>query len=195
MHRTSIVPKATTNLEKAKSDIDEYGYCLIENALEPAVVDAALSRLKEQAAAELQLGAAFEDGGPKQQWGAFTDGKGRPRQQAYTAEAGGINQRVWMLVNKGRIFRQILFTKARTRCRRPCSGRRLPPVQLLSQYRQAGRRRHESAYRSMVDAPPHLSRAFTCTGGLNFSPALQSGGRRSSADDCTLCMRQCNVDA
>ena len=62
MHRTSIVPKATSNLVKAKSDIDEYGYCLIENALEPAVVDAALSRLKEQAAAELELGAAFEDG-------------------------------------------------------------------------------------------------------------------------------------
>ena len=106
-----MCPKSTSNVEQAKSDIDEYGYCLIENALEPAVVDAALSRLKEQAAAELELGAAFEDGGPKQQWGAFTDGKGRPRQQAYTAEAGGVNQRVWMLVNKGRIFRQILFTR------------------------------------------------------------------------------------
>ena len=104
-------PKSTSNVEQAKSDIDEYGYCLIENALEPAVVDVALSRLREQAAAELELGAAFEDGGPKQQWGAFTDGKGRPRQQAYTAEAGGVNQRVWMLVNKGRIFRQILSTK------------------------------------------------------------------------------------
>ncbi|MYH62707.1 MAG: phytanoyl-CoA dioxygenase family protein [Caldilineaceae bacterium SB0675_bin_29] len=111
MHPNSIVPKATSNVEQAKSDIDQYGYCLIENALEPAVVDAALGRLKEQAAAELKLGAAFEDGGPKQQWGAFTDGKGRPRQQAYTAEAGGVNQRVWMLVNKGRVFCQILFTK------------------------------------------------------------------------------------
>lgn len=110
MHHTSKLPTATTNLDKAKSDIDEFGYCLIKCALEPTVVDTALSRLKEQAAAELGQGTAFEDGGPKQQWGAFTDEQGRLRQQAYTAEAGGINQRVWMLVNKGRIFLQILFT-------------------------------------------------------------------------------------
>ena len=110
MQSTLHLPKTTSNLEQAKSDIDDHGYCLIANALEQAVVDTALKRLKEQAAAELKQGAAFEDGGPKQQWGAFTDGKGRPRQQAYTAAAGGVNQRVWMLVNKGQIFRQILST-------------------------------------------------------------------------------------
>ena len=111
MQSTLLLPKATSDMEQAKSDILEYGYCLIANALEPEVVGAALERLKEQAAAELEQGAAFEDGGPKQQWGAFTDGKGRPKQKAYTAAAGGVNQRVWMLVNKGRIFRQILFTE------------------------------------------------------------------------------------
>lgn len=111
MQSTLLLPKATNDMERAKSDILEYGYCLIANALEPEVVGAALERLKEQAAAELEQGAAFEDGGPKQQWGAFTDGKGRPKQKAYTAAAGGVNQRVWMLVNKGRIFRQILFTE------------------------------------------------------------------------------------
>ncbi|MDE0631635.1 MAG: phytanoyl-CoA dioxygenase family protein [Caldilineaceae bacterium] len=110
MQSTLLLPRATSDMEQAKSDILEYGYCLIANALEPEVVGAALARLKEQAAAELEQGAAFEDGGPKQQWGAFTDGKGRPKQKAYTAAAGGVNQRVWMLVNKGRIFRQILFT-------------------------------------------------------------------------------------
>ncbi|MYC93614.1 MAG: phytanoyl-CoA dioxygenase family protein [Caldilineaceae bacterium SB0661_bin_32] len=111
MQSTLLLPRATSDVEQAKSDILEYGYCLIANALEPEVVGAALERLKEQAAAELEHGAAFEDGGPKQQWGAFTDGKGRPKQKAYTAAAGGVNQRVWMLVNKGRIFRQILFTE------------------------------------------------------------------------------------
>ena len=111
MQSTLLLPKATSDMEQAKSDILEYGYCLIANALEPEVVGTALERLKEQAAAELEQGAAFEDGGPKQQWGAFTDGKGRPKQDAYTAAAGGVNQRVWMLVNKGRIFRQILFTE------------------------------------------------------------------------------------
>ncbi len=104
------LPTATANIEQAKLDIDEFGYCLIANALEPDEVAAALKRLKEQAAAELELGAAFEDGGPKQQWGAFTDKEGRLKQQAYTATAGGVNQRVWMLVNKGRIFCQILST-------------------------------------------------------------------------------------
>lgn len=112
MHPISNLPKATSNIEQAKSDIDKFGFCLIDNALEPAVVDAALKRLKEQAAAEMDQGAAFEDGGPKQQWGAFTDGEGRLRQQAYTAAAGGVNQRVWMLVNKGRIFCQLLFTES-----------------------------------------------------------------------------------
>lgn len=110
MQATQSLPTTTSSIDRAKSDMDAFGYCLIENALEPVVVDAALKRLKEQAAAEMAQGAAFEDGGPKQQWGAFTDGKGRPRRQAYTAAAGGVNQRVWMLVNKGQVFREILFT-------------------------------------------------------------------------------------
>ncbi len=110
MQTTRHLPTATANIEQAKLDIEEFGYCLIANALEPDEVAAALKRLKEQAAAELELGAAFEDGGPKQQWGAFTDKKGRLKQQAYTATAGGVNQRVWMLVNKGRIFCKILST-------------------------------------------------------------------------------------
>ena len=130
MQPTLHLPKATSNLEQAKSDIDDYGYCLIANALEQAVVDTALKRLKEQAAAELKQGAAFEDGGPKQQWGAFTDGKGRPRQQAYTAAAGGVNQRVWMLVNKGQIFRQILSTE----CVRAVVDHVLGEDYLLSSY-------------------------------------------------------------
>jgi ectoine hydroxylase-related dioxygenase (phytanoyl-CoA dioxygenase family) len=110
MTSTQLLPAATANIEQAKLDIEDFGYCLIANALGPGEVKAALKRLKEQAAAELEQGAAFEDGGQKQQWGAFTDDRGRLKQQAYTAASGGINQRVWMLVNKGHIFRQILFT-------------------------------------------------------------------------------------
>jgi ectoine hydroxylase-related dioxygenase (phytanoyl-CoA dioxygenase family) len=110
MKSTRLLPAATANIEQAKLDIEDFGYCLIANALGPGEVKAALKRLKEQAAAELEQGAAFEDGGQKQQWGAFTDDRGRLKQQAYTAASGGVNQRVWMLVNKGRIFRKILFT-------------------------------------------------------------------------------------
>ena len=96
MPSTQNLPRATTDIERAKKDIDEFGYCQIAGALEPTLVEAARARLIEQAAAELEQGAAFEDGGPKQQWGAFTDGRGRLRQRAYTAAAGGVNQRVWM---------------------------------------------------------------------------------------------------
>ena len=110
MASNQSLPGATEDIEQTKQDIDRFGYCLIANALEEDVVEAARDRLIEPAAAELEQGMAFEDGGPKQQWGAFTDGRGRLRQQAHTAKAGGVNQRVWMLVNKGRIFRQILST-------------------------------------------------------------------------------------
>ena len=68
----------------------------------------ACERLLEQAAAELQAGQAFEDGGAKQQWGAFTDKDGNIRRDAFSAKAGGVNQRVWMLINKGKIFRDLL---------------------------------------------------------------------------------------
>ena len=79
MSTTQSLPRATTDIERAKLDIDLFGYCLITSALEPHVVQAARARLIEQAAAELDQGAAFEDGGPKQQWGGL---HGRPRPAA-----------------------------------------------------------------------------------------------------------------
>ncbi len=102
------LPIPTTDLDTLKSNIDEFGYCLVQDALPPAQLAAARQRLLEQAQAELEQGYAFEDGGAKQQWGAFTDEEGRTRRDAFRAAAGGVNQRVWMLVNKGRVFRQML---------------------------------------------------------------------------------------
>ena len=63
MPSSHSLPGATEDIEQAKQDIDRFGYCLIANALEEAVVEAARDRLIEQAAAELEQGAAFEDGG------------------------------------------------------------------------------------------------------------------------------------
>ena len=102
------LPKPTTDTKTAKSNIDEFGYCLLAEVMPAEQVAAARERLQEQAAAELQAGYAFEDGGAKQQWGAFTDEEGRIRRDAFSAKAGGINQRVWMLVNKGKVFRDML---------------------------------------------------------------------------------------
>lgn len=100
----SDLPKPTTDIDRARNDIDRWGYCLLEDALPPELNARCLERLQEQAAAEIQLGEAFEDGGPQQQWGAFRDKDGKLRADAFTAANGGINQRVWMLPNKGACF-------------------------------------------------------------------------------------------
>ena len=112
------LPKPTANLETAKANIDAFGYCLLADAMPAEQLAAARKRLREQAAAELQAGLAFEDGGAKQQWGAFTDDEGNIRRDAFSAAAGGVNQRVWMLVNKGQVFRDML-AQADVRARYP----------------------------------------------------------------------------
>ena len=107
----ATLPVPTRNLETAKSNLDESGYCLLANALSPNQVSELRIRLVEQAEAEKQKGFAYEDGGKDQDWGAFRDADGRIRSEAFTAESGGINQRLWMLVNKGKVFHQVLFNK------------------------------------------------------------------------------------
>lgn len=102
------LPKPTTDREQAKADIARWGYCLLKDAVPEPLLTACRERLVEQAAAEKRLGLAFEDGGPAQQWGEFADKDGRVRAEAFRAENGGVNQRVWMLVNKGRAFRDVL---------------------------------------------------------------------------------------
>ncbi|MGI9335196.1 MAG: phytanoyl-CoA dioxygenase family protein [Gammaproteobacteria bacterium] len=102
------LPGPTTDLTKAKADLDQFGYCLVANAL-PAPQCAKLREsVVEIARAELQRGLAFEDGGPDQQWGAFKDAHGSIRRDAFRAANGGVNQRVWMLANKGREFTELL---------------------------------------------------------------------------------------
>ena len=103
------LPQVSGDLEVAKSNLEMYGYCLLKDALSQDQVAALRKRLVEQAAAERQLGAAYEDGGPNQNWGSFRDESGRVRTDAFTAARGGVNQRLWMLINKGRVFHQVLF--------------------------------------------------------------------------------------
>ncbi|MGI9424117.1 MAG: phytanoyl-CoA dioxygenase family protein [Hyphomicrobiaceae bacterium] len=103
-----LLPKPTRDLERARADIDQWGYCLLQDALEEPLLSRCRKRLEEQAAAEKQRGLAFEDGGPAQKWGAFRDENGEIRSDAFTAAHGGVNQRVWMLVNKGACFIEAL---------------------------------------------------------------------------------------
>ncbi|HEX4742046.1 MAG TPA: phytanoyl-CoA dioxygenase family protein [Caulobacteraceae bacterium] len=80
------LPEATENLDRARSDLDAHGYCVIPGVLSRAEVAGLKARLVEQAEGERARGVAFHDGGA-----------GRP------------NQRVWMLLNKGRVFRDLML--------------------------------------------------------------------------------------
>ncbi len=80
------LPQATTDLNLARRNLDQFGYCLLENALDADRVEALRQRLVEQADAEQELGRATFDAGPS----------GR-----------GVNQRIWFLTNKGQVFRDL----------------------------------------------------------------------------------------
>lgn len=98
------VPEPTRDPDRARADLRAFGYCVIPDALDAAQVAEARERLEEQAAAEVEAGIAYEDQGPGQDWATL---RGQPPEDFFTAARGGVNQRVWMLVNKGRIFRDL----------------------------------------------------------------------------------------
>lgn len=60
---TTNRPPLTSELEQQKADLDRFGYRYIENALPPDQLETTRCRLAEQAAAELELGHAYEDAG------------------------------------------------------------------------------------------------------------------------------------
>ena len=82
----SVDPAALANLDQARAELDAQGYCIVPGVLSPAEVAALKSRLVEQAEGERARGVAFHDGGAS-----------RP------------NQRMWMLLNKGRVFRDLML--------------------------------------------------------------------------------------
>ncbi len=102
------LPRLTRDLDRATADLDRFGYCLLAKALDGERLAAARTRLYEQAPAERQAGVAYFDGAPHQNWGSFRDQGGRLPTDAFTEAAGSINQRLWMLVNKGQEFIDIL---------------------------------------------------------------------------------------
>lgn len=77
------LPAPTRDLAQARRDLDHYGLAIVADALSPGELAALRARLLEQAAGEREHGVA-------------------------SLEYGGANQRVWNLVNKGSIFREIL---------------------------------------------------------------------------------------
>lgn len=90
---TPTLPPPTRDRETAWRHLIDHGVARLEGALPSRLVEQALRRLREQAQAERDRGTAWRDGGP--------DGR--------IDGTAGPNQRVWSLVNKGEVFRDILL--------------------------------------------------------------------------------------
>jgi ectoine hydroxylase-related dioxygenase (phytanoyl-CoA dioxygenase family) len=89
MNSALSLPPITTDLEVAKAHLDEYGLARLGNALSIDEVAALRTRLLDQAAAEVAQGKSYHDG------------------SSDLTAAGGPNQRIWNLINKGRVFHSI----------------------------------------------------------------------------------------
>lgn len=85
----SALPSLADDLSQVKLDLAEFGVGLLRNALLPEEVAALKWRLEEQATAERQLGMAFLEDGNMDRTG------------------GGPNQRVFGLIGKGEVFRNL----------------------------------------------------------------------------------------
>ena len=101
----TVGAEPTTDIEQAKQDLTRFGYCLIENALSAEQVAVARHRLVEQAEAEEQRELSYHDGGTTQR---VFDADGKLVDGAFTVANGGVNQRLWMLINKGECFRDLV---------------------------------------------------------------------------------------
>ena len=105
-------PKPTRDQGQAVSDLRAFGYCIIEDALDAQTLEAVRNRLVEQAEAEIESGVAFEDQGPNQinrmASPDHTMQYDQIPEDEFSVNKGGINQRVWMLVNKGEVFRNLV---------------------------------------------------------------------------------------
>ena len=99
------VPRPTRSQERAIGDLREFGYTIIEEALDAERLIAVRDRLVAQAEAEVEAGIAFEDQGVDQDRTKQYDSL---PEDTFTAANGGVNQRVWMLVNKGGVFRDLV---------------------------------------------------------------------------------------
>lgn len=77
------LPAPTTDRTRARSDLDRFGYCIVEGVLAAQQVQALRERVAAQAAGEDAAGVSSHD--------------------------SKTNQRIWMLVNKGRVFRDLIL--------------------------------------------------------------------------------------
>lgn len=101
----TALPPPARDPSEAMAHIAEFGVARIAGVLGPAEVQQARTRVFEQAQAEKERGSAEFDPSP--------DGR----------TAGGINQRVRNLINKGEIFRRIATHPIAMQCERRLLGK------------------------------------------------------------------------
>ncbi len=101
-----MLPEPTVDLDQARRDLDRHGLCRIPDALVGHQLQETRRRLVEQAEGERKHGLDFRDGGAHQ---GLLDDFGNLKPDAFSAANGGVNQRVWLLVNKGRCFRDLVI--------------------------------------------------------------------------------------
>ena len=97
------LPGATEDYARARCDLLEYGYCIIANALAPWQTASLRQRLEEQAWAERERGLAYEIGDVRKNISEDIFVRAKPE----AAEAR--HQIVGVLINKGRVFRDLFL--------------------------------------------------------------------------------------
>lgn len=83
------LPRPTTDVARLKADMDRWGYCMLADALPAANVAEIRARLVEQSEAEARLGRHLIDD--------------------HVNAKGSTNFWVLMLINKGKVFQQVLY--------------------------------------------------------------------------------------
>ncbi len=103
------LPEPTRDVERAKRDISEFGYCIVREAISLEVAAAVRERVAEQAEAERKQGL---------------------KRLNQVQDEGNVNQWVSVLVNKGSIFQKLLLNPQIT----PVLEHVLGPGALLSDF-------------------------------------------------------------
>ncbi len=111
MNQKTDLPRPTKDMEQSTRDIHRWGCTLLKDPIAPAEVKVLAQALQDLAKREKEAGLAFEDGGPKQQWGDFKAENGMDPRDKFRAMSGGVNQRIWMIINKGRPFVDLLYNE------------------------------------------------------------------------------------
>jgi ectoine hydroxylase-related dioxygenase (phytanoyl-CoA dioxygenase family) len=96
------------DMQKLKEDLERDGFCLVPDVLTPEQTAAVRTRVLEQAEAERALGWARMDSGPQQLKRVMEDQAGLLREDVAESSRQGVNQRISFLVNKGKVFGELV---------------------------------------------------------------------------------------